>query len=54
VSLNIRNGLLGMEVVLKMGLTAKAAAKLISGFQGNTFRLKHLPIGGMLSKYLGF
>jgi hypothetical protein len=54
VSLDIRHGLLGMEVVLKMGLTAKAAAKLISGFQGNTFRLKHLPIGGMLSKYLGF
>jgi hypothetical protein len=43
VSLRIRHGLLGMEVVLKMGLTAKAAAKLISFFHG-----------GMLSKYLGF
>ena len=37
-----------------MGFTARAAAKLIEGFQGSTFRLKHLPIGGLLNKYLGF
>jgi hypothetical protein len=54
VSMDIRHGLLSMEVVLDMGFTARAAARLIHGFQGDTFKLKHLPVGGLLSKYLGF
>jgi AsmA-like protein len=54
VSLNIRRGLLDMEVVLKLGMAARAAAGLIKGFKGDTFPLKHLPIGGLLSKYMGF
>jgi hypothetical protein len=54
VSLDIRHGLLSMTVVMNMGFTARAAAKLIQGFQGDTFKLKHLPIGGLLNKYLGF
>jgi hypothetical protein len=54
VSMDIRHGLLSMEAVMNMGFTARAAAKLIQGFHGDTFRLKHLPIGGLLNKYLGF
>jgi hypothetical protein len=54
VSMDIRHGLLSMEVVMNLGFTARAAARLIQGFQGDTFRLKHLPIGGLLNKYLGF
>ena len=54
VSMDIRHGLLSMEAVMNMGFTARAAAKLIQGFHGDTFKLKHLPIGGMLNKYLGF
>ena len=54
VSLDIRHGLLSMTVVMNMGFTARAAAKLIQGFHGDTFKLKHLPIGGLLNKYLGF
>ncbi|MBW1808328.1 MAG: AsmA family protein, partial [Deltaproteobacteria bacterium] len=53
VSLNIRHGLLDMEVVLKLGMAARAVAGLIKGFKGDRFPLKHLPIGGLLSKYLG-
>ena len=52
--MDIRHGLLSMAVVMNMGFTARAAAKLIQGFQGDTFKLKHLPIGGLLNKYLGF
>jgi hypothetical protein len=54
VSMNVRHGLLGMEVVFNMGFTARTAARLIQGFEGTTFKLKHLPIGGLLNKYLGF
>ncbi len=54
VSMDVRHGLLSMEAVLNLGFTARAAARLIDGFEGDTFRLKHLPIGGLLDKYLGF
>lgn len=54
VSMDIRHGLLSMEAVMDMGFTARAAARLVEGFEGDTFRLKHLPIGGLLNKYLGF
>jgi len=54
VSLQILHGLLGMDAVLDMGLAARTAARLIAGFDGDTFRLKHLPVAGLLAKYLGF
>ncbi len=54
VSVDVRHGRLQMEVVLKMGFAARAAARLIRGFEGTTFPIRHLPVGGMLSKYLGF
>jgi len=54
VSMDIRHGLLSMKAVMNMGFTARAAARLIQGFHGDTFKLQHLPIGGLLNKYLGF
>jgi len=54
VSMDVRHGLLSMKAVMDMGFTARAAAKVIQGFEGDTFKLKHLPIGGLLNKYLGF
>ncbi len=54
VSVDVRHGRLQMEVVLKMGFAARAAARLIRGFEGTTFPIRHLQVGGLLSKYLGF
>jgi hypothetical protein len=54
VSLNIRHGLLQMEVAFDMGLLAKVGAKLIDGFEGSTFRLSPQPVSGFLAKYLTF
>jgi hypothetical protein len=54
VTLLLRHGLLSLEAAFQMGLTARAAAGLIEGFQGSTFRLQHLPVGGFLAKYLSF
>jgi hypothetical protein len=52
VSLNVRHGLLGMRVELEMGLAARAAARLVRGFQDDAFEISHLPVGDFLAKYL--
>jgi hypothetical protein len=54
VSMNIRHGLLKMEVVLNLGLAARAVARLTEGFEGNTYKPKPLPVGGLINKYLEF
>ncbi|MBN2494826.1 MAG: AsmA family protein [Deltaproteobacteria bacterium] len=54
VSLVVRHGLAGMRSEFDMGLAARTAAGFLDGFQGDTFQISHLPVGSILSKYLGF
>ncbi len=54
VSVKMRHGQLGMEVKLKMGSLARTIASFIQGFQGDTFLLPPMPVGGILYRYLGF
>ncbi|RLB56893.1 MAG: hypothetical protein DRI34_08460 [Deltaproteobacteria bacterium] len=52
VSLQLRRGLLDLAIDLDMGPAARTVARLIRGFEGQTFRLSALPVGPWLNSVL--